>query len=285
MPELPEVETIVRTLRPRAQGARIVWAKLLRADIVQPPGTDLDEMLSGHRVGAIDRRGKRIIVTLEPAGHLVIQLGMTGRLTLHEPAAASRPHTHLILQLSSAKPEEKRFEIHFSDPRRFGGVRWLGNGEAADAGLGPEPLTIGRATLARALSGTRRPIKAALLDQQVIAGLGNIYVDESLFRARIHPLTPANVLSIEQVGKLKSAIIGTLRKAINHRGSTLRDYVDAAGDKGGFQKLHNVYGKSSRPCPACRSMIQRIVLGGRSTCFCPRCQPAAAVPRSRGIGA
>lgn len=279
MPELPEVETIVRTLRPRAEGSRIVSANLLRADIVEPPGTDLGQMLSGHRIGAIDRRGKRIIVTLEPAGQVVIQLGMTGRLTLHELGATPRPHTHLILQLTPAKPGEEQFEIHFSDPRRFGRVRWLGNGEAADAGLGPEPLTISQATLARALAGTRRPIKAALLDQQLIAGLGNIYVDESLFRARIHPLTPANALSSDQARALRSAIISTLRKAINHRGSTLRDYVDAAGDKGGFQKLHNVYGRSSQPCIACRSTIQRIVLSGRSTCFCPQCQIAPATRR------
>lgn len=272
MPELPEVETIVRTLRPRTVGAWIVAANLRRADIVEPTGTNLASLLAGRRVGAIDRRGKRIIVTMAPAGQLVIQLGMTGRLTLHELAATPRPHTHLVLQLTPAKAGDQRFEIHFSDPRRFGGVRWLGDGQAADAGLGPEPLTISQATLSRALAGTRRPIKAALLDQQMIAGLGNIYVDESLFQARIHPLTPANVLSGEQARALRSAIISTLRKAINHRGSTLRDYVDAAGDKGGFQKLHNVYGRSAQPCRDCRSTIQRIVLSGRSTCFCPQCQ-------------
>jgi formamidopyrimidine-DNA glycosylase len=279
MPELPEVEIIVRTLRPRAINARITSADLLRADIVEPPGTDLAQLLTGHRVIAIDRRGKRIVVTLEPAGQLVIHLGMTGRLTLHPIAAPRRPHTHLVLQLTSASSRHARFEIHFSDPRRFGGIRWLAKGEAPDAGLGPEPLTITPTTLAQTLSHTRRPIKSALLDQRLIAGLGNIYVDESLFRAGIHPLTPANTLSPDQIQAVRSAVISTLRQAINHRGSTLRDYVDAAGGKGSFQKLHNVYGKSSQPCPKCRSTIQRLVLSGRSTCYCPRCQPATAETR------
>lgn len=276
MPELPEVETIVRTLRPRAVNAWIVWANLLRGDIVEPAGTNIGELLTGRRVSAIDRRGKRIIVTLEPAGQMVIRLGMTGRLTLHPLATPLQVHTHLVLQLTPATLSEAGFEIHFCDPRRFGGIRWLASGERPDAGLGPEPLTISQATLGQALSRTGRAIKSALLDQSVIAGLGNIYVDESLFRAGVHPLTPADALCADQVRTLRSAIIGTLRKAINHRGSTLRDYVDAAGGKGGFQKLHNVYGKSSQPCPNCASTIQRIVLGSRSTCYCPRCQPAAA---------
>ena len=276
MPELPEVETIVRTLRPRGVNAWIVSANLIRGDIVEPAGTNLGELLTGLRVGAIDRRGKRIIVTLEPAGQLVIRLGMTGRLTLHPVAAPPRAHTHLVLQLTPATLGEAGFEIHFCDPRRFGGIRWLTNGEAPDAGLGPEPLTISQGTLEQALSRTGRAIKSALLDQSVIAGLGNIYVDESLFCAGIHPLTPAHSLCADQVRTLRSAIISTLRKAIRHRGSTLRDYVDAAGGKGSFQKLHNVYGKSSHPCPNCADTIQRIVLGGRSTCYCPRCQPATA---------
>ena len=279
MPELPEVETIVRSLRPRSLNALIVSASLFRGDIVEPAGTNLGELLAGRRVSAIDRRGKRIIVTLEPAGKLVIRLGMTGRLTLHPLATPLRVHTHLVLQLASATVGEAGFEIHFCDPRRFGDIRWLARGERPDAGLGPEPLTISQTTLGQALSRTGRAIKSALLDQSVIAGLGNIYVDESLFLAGIHPLTPADTLCADQVRTLRAAIISTLRKAINHRGSTLRDYVDAAGGKGSFQKLHNVYGKSSQPCPDCAGTIQRIVLGGRSTCYCPRCQPAAAASR------
>ena len=283
MPELPEVETIVRTLRPRAVNAWIVSVNLLRGDMVEPADTNLGEVLAGRRVSAIDRRGKRIIMSLEPAGQLVIRLGMTGRLTLHPLETPLRVHTHLVLQLGSATVGEAGFEIHFCDPRRFGDIRWLASGERPDAGLGPEPLTIRQARLGQALSRTGRAIKSALLDQSVIAGLGNIYVDESLFLAGIHPLTPADTLCADQVRTLRSAIVSTLRKAIKHRGSTLRDYVDAAGGKGSFQKFHNVYGKSSQACPNCAATIQRIVLGGRSTCYCPRCQPAAS-RRSRPKG-
>lgn len=163
--------------------------------------------------------------------------------------------------------------LRFSDPRRFGGVWWIAPGQAADDGMGPEPLTLRPAALLRRLSRTARPIKSALLDQSLIAGLGNIYVDESLFLARIHPLNPSNGLSAAEVGRLSRSIKVTLRKAIAHRGSTLRDYRDADGNAGGFQSLHRVYDRADQPCRRCRTPIRRIVLGGRSTHFCPRCQP------------
>jgi formamidopyrimidine-DNA glycosylase len=138
--------------------------------------------------------------------------------------------------------------------------------------MGPEPLTLRTPRLGAALARTRRAIKNALLDQSVIAGLGNIYVDESLFRARIHPLTIAAELRAEQVAALNRSIKATLRKAIHHRGSTLRDYFDANGDPGGFQKLHAVYARAGENCRRCKTPIERIVLAGRSTHFCPRCQ-------------
>jgi formamidopyrimidine-DNA glycosylase len=307
MPELPEVETVVRILRAGAIEARIVRVELLRRDIVQPPaaGARLGELLAGRRIDSITRRGKRIIVGLEPAACMIIHLGMTGRLTLHSPDAPRRPHTHLVLHFtgevaqdaaagaagvlpkaggavgaapkraragSAGKVPQAAFEIHFSDPRRFGGIRWLGQGEQADAGLGPEPLTISQATFAAQLARRHRPIKSALLDQQVIAGLGNIYVDESLFRAGIHPLRRADTLPPAELRKLRSAITRVLRQAIDHGGSTVRDYADAAGASGRFQNLHQVYGRAGQPCLECGAAIQRIVLGGRSTCFCPRCQ-------------
>ncbi|HZL35833.1 MAG TPA: zinc finger domain-containing protein, partial [Tepidisphaeraceae bacterium] len=164
-----------------------------------------------------------------------------------------------------------QFQLRFRDPRRFGGVWWLGHAPC-DEGIGPEPLSIRPSQLARQLAGTARAIKSALLDQSVVAGLGNIYVDESLFAARLHPLLPANRLSHEQIRLLNRAIKSTLRRALRHRGSTLRDYRDANGAKGGFQKLHSVYGREGQPCKVCRSPIQRIVIGGRSTHFCANCQ-------------
>jgi formamidopyrimidine-DNA glycosylase len=162
-------------------------------------------------------------------------------------------------------------QLRFTDPRRFGGIWWLGLSDC-DTGMGPEPLTITSKQFAALLARTTRPIKNALLDQSLVAGLGNIYVDESLFTAGIHPLTPGNKLTPEQILRLTRAIKSVLRKAINHRGSTLRDYRDADGLEGGFQKLHRVYAREAQPCRRCKTKIERIVLGGRSTHFCPNCQ-------------
>ncbi|HZK83021.1 MAG TPA: zinc finger domain-containing protein, partial [Humisphaera sp.] len=157
------------------------------------------------------------------------------------------------------------------DPRRFGGVWWLGTEDFA-AGMGPEPLSVIPKQLAKLLSRTTRAIKNALLDQSVVAGLGNIYVDESLFAAGIHPLIPADKLNKDQIARLNRAIKATLRKALRHRGSTLRDYRDSDGNSGAFQKLHRVYDRAGKPCAICKTKIERIVLGGRSTHFCPKCQ-------------
>jgi formamidopyrimidine-DNA glycosylase len=178
-------------------------------------------------------------------------------------------HTHLIIRLARSNDE-----IRFRDPRRFGGIFWLGRDvDTSESLLGPEPLAVRPQALAARLKRTRRAIKSALLDQNLLAGLGNIYVDESLFEARIHPLTPANALHDVQVRRLSRAIKLTLRRAIRHGGSTLRDYVDANGESGAFQILHRVYGRENESCRQCKSPIQRIVLGGRSTHFCARCQP------------
>ena len=268
MPELPEVQTVVNTLRPRLLGKTIRAVRLNRSDVVTPPQIDLPRLLSGRAFRAIDRRGKRIIFTLDDASQFYIHLGMTGRLTMHANCEPTAPHTHLLLDLGEQ-------ELRFQDARRFGGVWWVGRENSADHGMGPEPLRTRPCQLARQLRNTSRAIKNALLDQRVIAGLGNIYVDESLFAAGLHPLTPADRLSVEQVARLNRAIKATLRRALRHRGSTLRDYRDADGLPGAFQRLHRVYDREDQPCRACRTPIQRIVLGGRSTHFCPCCQPPA----------
>ena len=290
MPELPEVQTVVDTLRPKLLGRKIVAVNLLRLDMLEPHGVDLPARLMGRTIRAIERRGKRIIFTLDDTHRFFIHLGMSGRLTIHSPADAQAAHTHLILDVSGAdrfagkspsgkkiapKPgplEDTTIQLRFRDPRRFGGIWWLGTSEC-DNGMGPEPLEVRPRQLADRLARTTRAIKNALLDQRLIAGLGNIYVDESLFEADIHPLKPANKLSFAEVKKLTAAIKATLRRAIHHRGSTLRDYRDAQGKAGGFQSLHRVYGRAGKPCPTCKTPIERIVLGGRSTHFCPKCQP------------
>jgi formamidopyrimidine-DNA glycosylase len=265
MPELPEVETIVRSLRPALVGQRIAAVRHLRPDILSPPDFDLVKSLVHRKILAISRRGKKIVFDLGAAGRFYIHLGMSGRLTIQISGTQPKPHTHLILMIGGR-------ELHFVDPRRFGGVFWLGIDQFADTGLGPEPLEMRAAQLARALAGTHRAIKTALMDQKLVAGLGNIYVDESLFSAGIHPQIPANEIPRHQITRLNRSIKRVLRRALRHRGSTLRDYRDANGQAGEFQKIHRVYDRAGESCVICGTSIVRIVLGGRSTHFCPKCQ-------------
>ena len=287
MPELPEVQTVINSLKPRVLGATILRVILNRKDIVTPTGIDLPARLTGQTITRIDRRGKRIIFTLAAGARFYIHLGMSGRLGIHRSDEPTVKHTHLILhliaeggspgpsRLGDQKTQAKReslVELRFIDPRRFGGVWWLRQDQSPDLNMGPEPLQTRPAQLAKRLVRTSRAIKNALLDQTVIAGLGNIYVDESLFTAAIHPLQLANRLTPDQIGRLSRAIKGTLRKALRHRGSTLRDYRDGDGLPGEFQSRHRVYDRAGKPCRTCRTPIERIVLGGRSTHFCPQCQ-------------
>jgi formamidopyrimidine-DNA glycosylase len=238
----------------------------LRPDIVTPAGADLSALLRRRRINAIHRRGKRIIFTLDSSERFYVHLGMTGQLTVTRRDEPIPPHTHMRLDLGD------KLELRFRDPRRFGGVWWIGRDDLGDAGMGPEPLKMRPSQLFQRLHKTSRAVKNALMDQTVVAGLGNIYVDESLFAAGIHPLQPGDTLTVEQVSKLNRAIKTTLKRALRHRGSTLRDYMDAEGGAGAFQNFHSVYDRAGKPCGRCRKSIERIVLGGRSTHFCPACQ-------------
>jgi formamidopyrimidine-DNA glycosylase len=266
MPELPEVQTVVTTLAPRVLRRWIQRVVHVRGDMVTAPaGFDLTAALAGRTIDHLTRRGKRIVFQLDDGHALFIHLGMTGRLSVVDRDTPVEIHTHLRLDIGGGK------ELRFRDPRRFGEIRWLGR-SLGEEKMGPEPLTMKAADLAARLRKTKRAIKNALMDQSVVAGLGNIYVDESLFDAGIHPLKPAHRLTSQQVATLTKSIKKVLRKAIRHRGSTVRDYVDAEGGKGAFQRLHNVYDRAGKPCPQCKMPIKRIVLGGRSTHFCPSCQ-------------
>ncbi|HLL88849.1 MAG TPA: bifunctional DNA-formamidopyrimidine glycosylase/DNA-(apurinic or apyrimidinic site) lyase [Tepidisphaeraceae bacterium] len=266
MPELPEVQTVVTTLRPRLLGRTITGLTLHRPDILTPASIDFRAKLVGGKVVAVERRGKRIVFSLSTGDRFYVHLGMTGQLTVTTPDAALATHTHLVVDFG------RQHQLRFRDPRRFGGVWWLGRETPCDERMGPEPLTIRPQQLAKRLATTKRAVKVALLDQRLIAGLGNIYVDEALFAAGIHPLTCCNALTREQIGRLNRSIQATLNRAIHHRGSTLRDYLDADGAAGGFQRLHRVYDRAGEACRRCRTAIERIVLGGRSTHFCPTCQ-------------
>lgn len=274
MPELPEVQTVVDSLtrllcpeaRAEAETARIVGVPHVRGDMIRPVGFDLRAALLTRAIAAVARRGKRVVFELDDGGRFFVHLGMTGRLTVEPDDAPTRAHTHLVAQMSGGR------QLRFVDPRRFGRVVWLASGDL-DA-IGPEPLSLRPARLFRLLQATRRAVKTALLDQRLIAGIGNIYADEALFAARIHPLRPACTLSPVEAGRLNAAVKRVLRRAIRHRGSSLRDYVDGEGQPGGFQRLHRVYARGGLPCVHCGATLERTVIGGRSTCFCPSCQPA-----------
>ncbi|MGH7179698.1 MAG: bifunctional DNA-formamidopyrimidine glycosylase/DNA-(apurinic or apyrimidinic site) lyase [Tepidisphaeraceae bacterium] len=273
MPELPEVQTVVNTLRPKLLGRVIKTVVVVRSDVIRPRGCNLAAKIRGRTIQDLSRRGKRIVILLANGNRFFAHLGMSGRLTVAARREHVPKHTHLILRFSDGTDE-----LRFTDARRFGGIHWLGN-ESGAADLGPEPLAVRAAQLARRLARTRRAVKSALLDQRVIAGLGNIYVDEALFAARIHPCVRASELSLDQIRRLNRAVKRTLRRALRHRGSTLRDFVDANGAGGAYQKFHRVYARENEPCLVCGAPIQRVVLCGRSSHFCPRCQPAQMLHR------
>lgn len=274
MPELPEVETVVREIKSLV-GNKISDFELVRADILRH-GREYASQTSGMIIQSVERRAKRIIIPLckhksvDPGLFLIVHLGMSGRLTLEDPGSAREPHTHVIIHL-----KEGGEELRFRDPRRFGGLwlfRELPNATVKFLGpLGPDALSITAATLGRVLA-RRRQIKALLMDQTAIGGLGNIYVDESLHRAGIHPLAIAGRLKPEQVACLAKSIREVLRDALRGGGSSLRDYRRADGSEGEFQHSHRVYGREGEPCCACKGPIKRIVAAGRSTHFCPNCQ-------------
>lgn len=278
MPELPEVETVMQGLRTRLQGRRIARAEIRRGDLRWPFPPGLAQRLTGARVIGFRRRGKYILMRLDGGDSVLIHLGMSGRmiLTPGRPNAMA-PHEHMALETDDG------WHVGFVDPRRFGSVDLIAT-EREDthrllAGMGPEPLddSFNADTLSVALSGKRTPIKAALLDQAVVAGLGNIYVCEALFRAGISPRRLAHTVVGSRARRLVPEIKATLREAIAAGGSSLRDYVQPDGELGYFQHAWKVYGREGEPCPHCPGSpacagIKRITQSGRSTFFCPRTQ-------------
>jgi formamidopyrimidine-DNA glycosylase len=277
MPELPEVETVMRGLATVLNGARIGKAVLHRPDLRWPVPAGLPARLAGALVSGFRRRGKYMFMRLAGGDSVLIHLGMSGRMTINQLAA---PHQHFTFEAERA---DQRMTIGFVDPRRFGALDLIAT-DAEDthrlvAGLGPEPLDddFGPAVLAASLSRRRSPIKTVLLDQSVIAGLGNIYVNEALFRARIAPDWLAATLDVSQIERLVSAIKETLRQAIAAGGSSLRDYVQPSGELGYFQHAWKVYDRAGERCercpgpPACAGII-RIVQSGRASYFCPSIQ-------------
>jgi len=270
MPELPEVETIVRQLAPTLTGRRFGSVMVSRDDIIHGDRRPLSELLPGRRVRRVYRRAKRIVIELPGEVTLIFHLGMTGRLTLCDDKEPIDKHTHVVIAI-----EGRRRELRFRDPRRFGGV-WCLTGAARYVGkelgpLGPEALEL-RIKDFKGILARRRQIKALLLDQRMIAGLGNIYCDESLHAANIHPLTAASDLGHEEALRLLRAIKATLRKAIRHKGTTMMDYRTADGEAGAFRRFLRVYHREGEPCKRCGAPIERLMVAGRSSFICPRCQ-------------
>lgn len=300
MPELPEVETIVRGLARRVTGDTItsVWIGS-RPQPLKSPATEIARTLEGSRILHVHRAGKHIVFELEraltgvskrkrspakskaapgktpvsqrgsappesaAAARWVVHLGMTGRIVVCEPEAEVAKHTHLIATLASGR------ELRFIDPRMFGKLSV--HATAFDPG-GVEPLDVSEERFVALFHGRKTPIKSALLNQKLVRGVGNIYADESLFRAGIRPRRRATAITRRQLGKLYESVREVLREAIALGGSSISDYVDADGEQGFFQLQHRVYGREGEPCLVCGRPIRRVVLVGRSSHYCPKCQ-------------
>lgn len=281
MPELPEVETVRRGLVQTLQGRRLARVLVRRPDLRFPLPPHMAHRLTGRRVERLDRRAKYILAHLDDGQVLLLHLGMSGRMTVVEtPPGGYVPdtHDHIVLQTDAGAT------VAFNDARRFGSADLVAAQALDDhwllKGLGPEPLDDGFTgpVLSAALAGRITPIKAALLDQRTVAGLGNIYVCEALFHARLSPKRSAHTVAGTRAERLVAAIKQVLARAIEAGGSTLRDYVQASGELGYFQHSFAVYGRVGEACPGCRCAvdqtggIQRIVQSNRSTFYCPRRQ-------------
>jgi formamidopyrimidine-DNA glycosylase len=307
MPELPEVETIARGLAKRVTGDRVesVWLGQ-KKEPLKSPAAEIAATLEQSRIATVHRMGKHIVFELEHVGRTllsasgreanrepkgaegsvrsassglqaeadrsvrstkaqwIVHLGMTGRLQVCEPKVEIEKHTHAILKLASGR------ELRFVDPRRFGRLS-VARSADFDAG-GVEPLDVGLERFLSLFRGRNTPIKSALLNQKLLRGVGNIYADESLFRSGIRPRRRAASITREQLEKLLIALKKVLKEAIALGGSSVSDYVDADGKEGFFQLQHRVYGREGEPCLICKSPIKRVVIGGRSSHYCPKCQ-------------
>jgi formamidopyrimidine-DNA glycosylase len=273
MPELPEVETAARSLDSQVRGRQIAaiekldWERMVET----PEPARFRADLPGRRIECVGRRAKWLLLTLDAGWTLALHLRMSGRVSVHAPEEVADTYTHLVLALDDGR------RIFFHDTRKFGRARLLDAAglAALDASLGPEPLGLGfdAAALGACLAGRRAALKPLLLNQTVLAGLGNIYVDESLWYARLHPQRLASSLDTGEVGRLHAAIREVLTRAIANKGSTLRNYRDGYGQAGTNQDYFNVYHRKGEPCPRCGTAVVRAVVHQRSTHFCPTCQP------------
>jgi formamidopyrimidine-DNA glycosylase len=280
MPELPEVETVVRGLRASLPGRSILSVRLGKTDFIDDPAA-LGEHLPGRKIIAVERIGKFICVKLarESAAdlHLLVHLGMTGRLAVRSPSDPVVPHTHSFFELDDGN------ELRYTDIRRFGRILLVPDAglPAFQGRLGQDALFVSASEFGGQVKRRRTRIKAFLLDQKALRGMGNIYADESLWRARIHPARLAANLDAQEIARLHQAMRQILRAAIKLGGSSISDFLDAEGKRGSYQTRHRVYGREGEKCFRCGAAIVRIIVAGRSSHFCPRCQPAPRTRRKR----
>jgi formamidopyrimidine-DNA glycosylase len=287
MPELPEVETVARGLRKTILGRRILSVHLGKTDFIDDP-VALEQRLPGRIIEAVDRYGKFMLIRLSPVhadsntapssngdsspAALLVHLGMTGQIGSLPAAQPPAKHTHVVMPLDDSR------ELRYTDPRRFGRLAYLDQSLLAKElpRFGADPLEISAADFLAQTRSRRARIKALLLDQSFLRGVGNIYADESLWRAKIHPARLASSLSAGQARILHRSLRAVLQKAIAMHGSSISDFLDADGEPGWYQRQHRVYGREGRACQRCGSIIRRMIVAGRSSYFCPTCQP---IPR------
>ena len=280
MPELPEVETVARGLREVLPGRRVLSVRFGKTDFIDDPAA-LEQDLPGGTFARIRRLGKYLLLDLEPRktpaeeSSLLIHLGMTGQISVCPPETPVENHTHVFLALDDGR------ELRYNDVRRFGRMALLANGahERVLGGLGVEPLEVSEAEFRARIQARKSRIKAVLLNQSVLRGIGNIYADESLWRAKIHPEKIGAKLQDDELRRLHRAVQHILSEAIRLRGSSVSDYVDLDGGRGEFQQKHRAYQHDGKKCYRCGTIIRRIIVAGRSTHFCPQCQPAPPKPR------
>jgi formamidopyrimidine-DNA glycosylase len=293
MPELPEVETVARGLQAAVAGRQILRVTLRKTDFIDDPAV-IERELPGRHIARIERFGKFMLLQLasraasapgaamaeaqaQVSEALLVHLGMTGHLAPHLPEQPLAKHTHVTFALDDGR------ELRYTDARRFGRMAYL-SGQALAEELrrfGADPLDVGAGEFARRIHASRARIKALLLDQRVLRGVGNIYADESLWKARIHPAKIGARLTSTELESLRKELRKILLKAIELRGSSISDFVDAGGLPGDYQQHHRVYGRNGRACFRCGKKIKRIVVAGRSSHFCPVCQPAPRAAHGR----
>jgi formamidopyrimidine-DNA glycosylase len=273
MPELPEVETVRRTLEPSLVGKTIIKVEIVTGKIVKQPGLEeFNTELQGREVAAVKRRGKYLLLELSGNKTLVVHLRMTGQFTYCSSATKREKHTHLMFTLSDGQ------QLRYVDTRQFGEMHLLPTEEYSSirglSALGPEPLGEGfyLQGFQQQLAGKKTKLKALLLDQSFLAGMGNIYVDEALFRAGVQPDRSANSLTAKEAGAVYTAVREVLAEGIEFRGTSIKDYVDGDGRSGSFQERLQVYGRAGATCKRCGDTLEKARVAGRTTVFCSRCQ-------------